>query len=253
MNLAIDAGNSRVKWGWHDGDRWTALASVSLIEFAAASHDINPFAATHEDPQRIVISNVAGEDARELLLNWTSTFDCAPLWLTGEAERCGVRSRYERPEQLGPDRWATLIAARAQHKGSCLVVNAGTATTVDMLSAKGEFLGGAIMPGVELMRFVLHEHTGRLPIQKGSLREAPRNTADAIETGCRHAQAGMVERMRRAMGGAPACVVSGGNGRQLADSLALPCRYVEHLVLDGLALIALDESAREAQRALRSG
>jgi type III pantothenate kinase len=249
MNLAIDAGNSRVKWGWHDGSRWTALASVSLVEFAAASHDINPFAATHEDPERIVISNVAGEGAQQLLVNWTSVFDAAPLWLTGEAARCGVRNRYERPEQLGPDRWAALVAAHALHQGGCLVVNAGTATTVDMLSAAGEFLGGVIVPGVELMRFVLHEHTGRLPMQEGSMRAAPRNTADAIETGCRHAQAGTVERMWRQMGANPLCIVSGGNGRELAELLPLPCRYVENLVLDGLGLIALDERAREASRA----
>ncbi len=253
MNLAIDAGNSRVKWGWHDGRRWTALATVSLVEFAAASHDINPFAATHEDPERIVISNVAGEGAHQLLVNWTSIFEAVPLWLTGEAERCGVRSRYERPEQLGPDRWAALVAARALHTGACLVVNAGTATTVDMLSADGEFTGGVILPGVELMRFVLHEHTGRLPIQEGRLREAPCNTADAIETGCRHAQAGTVERMLHAMGGNPLCIVSGGNGRQLIELLRLACRYVENLVLDGLGLIALDERARESSRALRSG
>ena len=63
MILAIDAGNSRVKWGWHDGRGWSSLATVSLIEFAAANHDINPFAATHENPERIVISNVAGEGA----------------------------------------------------------------------------------------------------------------------------------------------------------------------------------------------
>ena len=75
MILAIDAGNSRVKWGWHDGSGWSSLATVSLIEFAAANHDINPFAATHENPERIVISNVAGDDAHQLLINWTSIFD----------------------------------------------------------------------------------------------------------------------------------------------------------------------------------
>src|SRR5688572_12793185 len=165
MILAIDAGNSRVKWGWHDGSDWTSIATVSLIEFAATSDHINPFSVTHEDPERIIISNVAGEGAHHLLINWTSIFDVEPLWLRAEAERCGVRNLYERPEQLGPDRWAALIAARALHpSGPALVVNAGTATTVDMLSGDGRFLGGAILPGVELMRFVLHEHTGRLPL-----------------------------------------------------------------------------------------
>lgn len=238
MILAIDAGNSRVKWGWHDGSAWSSLASVSLIEFAAANHDINPFAATHENPARIVISNVAGDGAHQLLINWTSIFDAEPLWLTGEAERCGVRSRYERPEQLGPDRWAALVAARALHQGPSLVVNAGTATTADVLSAAGEFMGGLILPGVDLMRFVLHEHTGRLPLQEGKFVQTPRNTVDAIETGCRHAQAGAVERMARVAGAGAQCVVSGGAGKALIEQLGIPSRYVENLVLEGLARIA---------------
>ena len=259
MILAIDAGNSRVKWGWleHDGAagstelRWSSVATVSLIEFAASSDHVNPFSVTHEAPESIVISNVAGDGAHQLLVNWTSIFDAEPLWLRGEAERCGVRSRYERPEQLGPDRWAALVAARGLHSGACLVVNAGTATTVDMLAADGTFLGGAILPGVELMRFVLHEHTGRLPIQEGNYRDMPRNTLDAIETGCRHAQAGAIERLYRAfreLDANPLCVVSGGAGHSLMDQLSAPRRYVENLVLDGLARIALSER-RIAQEA----
>ncbi len=258
MILAIDAGNSRVKWGWLEDDptdsvrgglRWDSVATVSLIEFAATSDHVNPFSVTHETPERIVISNVAGEGAHQLLVNWTSIFDAEPFWLRGEAERLGVKSRYERPEQLGPDRWAALVAARAVHNGASLVVNAGTATTVDMLSADGTFLGGAILPGVELMRFVLHEHTGRLPIQPGEYRETPRNTVDAIETGCRHAQAGAIERMYRTLRELdpnPLCLVSGGAGVALMDQIAAPRRYVENLVLEGLARIALDERAKQA-------
>jgi type III pantothenate kinase len=257
MILAIDAGNSRVKWGWletasdgrgrpeQDGagsTRWSSIATVSLIEFAASGDHVNPFSVTHEAPESIVISNVAGDGAHQLLVNWTSIFDAEPLWLRAEPERCGVKNLYEHPEQLGPDRWAALIAARGLHSGACLVVNAGTATTVDMLTADGTFLGGAILPGVELMRFVLHEHTGRLPIEQGSLRDKPRNTLDAIETGCRHAQAGAIERMYRTfreLDANPLCIVSGGAGRPLMDQLSAPRRYVENLVLDGLARIAL--------------
>jgi type III pantothenate kinase len=94
------------------------------------------------------------------------------------------------------------------------------------------------------MRFVLHEHTGRLPIQDGDYRDAPRNTADAIETGCRHAQAGAVERLYRVFRDLelnPLCIVSGGAGLALVDQLTMPRRYVENLVLDGLAHIALHE------------
>jgi type III pantothenate kinase len=247
MMLCIDAGNSRVKWGWHDGAGWTSIATVSLIEFAASSDHINPFSVTHEAPERIVISNVAGDGAHQLLVNWTSIFDAEPLWLRADAERYGVKNSYEKPEALGPDRWAALIAARSLHNGASLVVNAGTATTVDMLTADGTFLGGAILPGVELMRFVLHEHTGRLPSQAGRATDMPRNTVDAIETGCRHAQAGAVEQMYRVfreVAPTPLCIVAGGAGRMLVDQLSMPRRYVENLVLDGLAHIALSERAR---------
>lgn len=251
MILAIDAGNSRVKWGWLESDgaggtRWASIATVSLVEFAATSDHVNPFSVTHEDPERIIISNVAGEGAHQLLVNWTRIFDAEPLWLKAEAERCGVKNRYEQPELLGADRWAALIAARALHHGASLVVNSGTATTVDMLAGDGTFLGGVILPGVELMRFVLHEHTGRLPLAQGSYRETPRNTLDAIETGCRHAQAGAVERMYRVfrdVAPAPLCIVAGGAGRALVDQLSMPRRYVENLVLDGLAHIVLAERA----------
>jgi type III pantothenate kinase len=96
---------------------------------------------------------------------------------------------------------------------------------------------------------VLHEHTGRLPIQEGAYRDMPRNTVDAIETGCRHAQAGAVERMYRVFRDLepnPLCIVSGGAGRVLVDQLAMPRRYIENLVLDGLAHIAL--TARAARK-----
>lgn len=248
MILAIDAGNSRVKWGWYQRDEqgdgkggggsWSSVASVSLIEFAASGDHVNPFSATHDNPSRIIISNVAGEGAYQLLVNWTSIFDADPHWLKGGAQTCGVKNGYERPEQLGPDRWAALVAARALEPGrACLVVNAGTATTMDALSRDGEFLGGVIVPGVDLMRFVLHEHTGSLPLQSGNFVATPRNTVDAIETGCRHAQAGAVERMQRVLGGDGVCLVSGGGGRALIERLELPCRYVKNLVLEGLARI----------------
>ena len=91
MNLCIDAGNSRVKWGWHDGSQWTALASVSLIEFAAATHDINPFAATHANPEKIIISNVAVK----VRINY---------WSTGRA--------YLRPNPIGCAAHRTPVACK---------------------------------------------------------------------------------------------------------------------------------------------
>jgi type III pantothenate kinase len=96
------------------------------------------------------------------------------------------------------------------------------------------------------MRFVLHEHTGRLPLDNGEHRDTPRKTSDAIETGCRHAQAGAVERMYRVLRDIelnPLCIVAGGAGRGLVDQLSMPRRYVENLVLEGLAQIVSSERA----------
>src|SRR5258706_15919476 len=116
MILAIDAGNSRVKWGWfeeHDKNGgWSSVATVSLIEFAASSDHVNPFSATHENPARIITSNVAGEGTHQLLVNWTSIFEAEPLWVKGEQHPCGARNGYERPERPGPARRARLRAAR---------------------------------------------------------------------------------------------------------------------------------------------
>src|SRR4051812_2626059 len=89
--LAIDAGNSRVKWGWHDGERWTSVATVSLIEFAASSDHVNPFSVTHADPEHIVISNVAGDGAPQPLLNWASLLLAQPPWLRPPARAGGPR------------------------------------------------------------------------------------------------------------------------------------------------------------------
>src|SRR4051794_25101364 len=85
--LAIDAGNSRVKWGWHDGERWTSVATVSLIEFAASSDHVNPFSVTHADPEHIVISNVAGGGAHPLLAHWTSNLRAQPPRLRAHARQ----------------------------------------------------------------------------------------------------------------------------------------------------------------------
>lgn len=106
------------------------------------------------------------------------------LWLRSSASACGVRNAYEQPERLGADWWAALIGARGQLVSDCLVVCAGTATTVERLDASGEFRGGRFLPGVDLMRASLARNTAQLPLAEGEFRMAPRNTMDAIVSGC---------------------------------------------------------------------
>ena len=151
------------------GGGWSSIANVSLIEFAASSDHINPFSATHDNPARIIISNVAGEGAHQLLVNWTSIFDAEPRM--GARRARALRraqplraARAARPRPLGgADRRAGAGAAAAPAWWS----TPAPAPRSTCSPPAGEFTGGLILPGIDLMRFVLHEHTGRLPLQEG--------------------------------------------------------------------------------------
>ncbi len=158
--------------------------------------------------------------------------------VTAAASACGVTNTYEPPERLGADRWAALIGARALERGACLVVDAGTATTADILGADGAFRGGVILPGVNLMKRALAQHAAQLPLSEGRLVAEPRRTADAIETGCLLAQAGVIERLHAGMEAGARCLVSGGNAAAIARTLRIEARVVDNLVLEGLIRIA---------------
>ena len=126
--------------------------------------------------------------------------------------------------------------------GHKLVVNAGTALTVDALTAAGRFLGGLIVPGPALMRRSLDRGTAGLRLTEGELRDLPTSTPEAITSGAIQACVGAVERLGKAMAahGAPPdrIILSGGAAAEIAASLPIAATLHEHLVLDGLVLIA---------------
>jgi type III pantothenate kinase len=159
-----------------------------------------------------------------------------------------VRNGYDRPEQLGADRWAALIGARQLHAGACLVVGAGTATTVDLLTADGVFRGGLILPGLALMRSSLAGAAAQLAEASGRHSDSPRNTDDAIVSGAIEATAGAIERMYRRIAGqpSPTCLLTGGAAGELEAHLHLPLRRVDDLVLQGLLLVADENGPRSS-------
>ena len=163
-----------------------------------------------------------------------------PTWVKAKRRECGVTNGYGRPDRLGADRWAALIGAWSILRGPCLVVTAGTATTVDILRGDGRFVGGAIIPGLELMKRSLARNTAGLPLARGRFSAEPRNTADAIETGCLLAQAGAIERAFATVEQGAACVLAGGAARRIVVHLGIPVRLVDNLVLEGLVRIAED-------------
>jgi type III pantothenate kinase len=238
MILAIDAGNSRVKWGLHDGRGWLSQGWADNGEMRVLGKAWRGMAT----PGRVVISNVAGAGMREALGALLSHWIVTPFWVTAEASACGVSNGYDNPAQLGSDRWAALVAAWGMRRAGCLVVNAGTALTADVLSDEGVFLGGVIVPGLVLMQQSLGAGTALGAQPCGRFTPLPGNTADAVYSGALQALAGAVESMWRELARVrprdPHCVLSGGTAQQLAPLLAMPVTAVENLVLEGLVRIA---------------
>jgi len=235
--LAIDAGNTRIKWGAHDGAHWLVQAWVDT----ACAEELKPALAGLPPLQAVVVSNVAGAALRELILRALPPAP-APRWIKSERVQCGVRNGYDDPAQLGCDRWAALIGARQLFGGPAVVVDAGTALTADALTGDGVFVGGIIVPGAELMRKALAEHTAALKPQPGKFGFFPDTTGDAIMSGAVNALAGAIERMARFLEEAgqpqPACVLSGGGAALLEPYLNLEVKVVDNLVLEGLLEIA---------------
>jgi type III pantothenate kinase len=234
--LAVDAGNTRIKWGVHDGAAWTAQGALPTAEAHRFGQALEALLAI----ERVVVANVAGDSARSALAVALAGLP-DPYWVVGMADQCGVRSSYADPAQLGPDRWAALIGARRRHAECCVVVNAGTTMTVDALSAESIFLGGFIVPGYDLMRRALDTHTARLRLSDGDFRFFPDRTQDAIASGALNALAGAVDRMCRYVVETgqeePIVIVSGGNAPLLLPHLSTGAQLVDNLVLDGLAVI----------------
>ena len=130
MILAVDAGNSRVKWALHDGrsfvrEGWAMHADLDALDAQWSSLPT---------PSVIVIANVAGDGIGERLRRFSERWKTAPRWVSSSRSQAGVSNRYDEPSQLGIDRWAALIGARRLSSDPCVVVNAGTAMTVDPLS-----------------------------------------------------------------------------------------------------------------------
>jgi len=241
--LLVDAGNTRVKWAIAQLDAapgaWIAHGAVAHAELdslraAWASHGV----------RRAVVSNVAGAAMRERLAALLPALLPAsqPEWFAARAELAGMRNRYRHPERLGADRFAAALGARSLYPGKALVVaTCGTATTVDALSADGDFLGGMILPGLGLMLGSLARGTAQLPEASADAVLPPvfaDHTLDAIRSGCLSAQAGAIERACAALP-AELCIVSGGAAHHVAPALLAPHRIVDNIVLMGLHVAAI--------------
>ncbi|MDB5915806.1 MAG: Type pantothenate kinase [Massilia sp.] len=237
MLLLIDAGNTRIKWALAADDaglgQWLDSGAVTHAELNHL-----PASWRHARVTRAIVSNVAGVKVRDQLQLMIPTLDIT--WFASVPELAGVRNGYRNPAQLGCDRFAAAIGARAlEPAGALVVATCGTATTIDALNPAGDFIGGMILPGLGLMAASLARNTAQLPqIAAGGASGATAagfadNTDDAILSGCLSAQAGAIERACGLLGPC-LCMLSGGAARYIAQALSTPYRMVDNIVLVGL-------------------
>jgi type III pantothenate kinase len=256
--LAADVGNTRVKFGAFEAAaaaRGGALPASLALWAAPIAGEIDWHAVTGRfEPwqARIVQAFVAGVNPggiERLMSRWPQ-----PVWPAATTiERAAdlpLSVNLERPDWVGIDRLLDAVAANVLRRPGepAIVIDAGTATTVDLVSADGSFEGGAILPGLELGARALHQYTALLPlIDVPELLEGPKvaslgkNTPDAIRSGLLYGQIGAIRelaaRLADSVAEAPLLLVTGGNGRLLAAALGDPYRFEPDLALRALAWV----------------
>jgi len=157
--------------------------------------------------------------------------------------KTGISVHTDNPREVGADRIVNALAAFHRFGGPCIVVDFGTATTYDAVSDKGEYVGGAIAPGIQISAAGLFAATARLPrVELATPRSViGKNTIESIQSGLVFGTAaevdGIVERMQKELGGAATVIATGG----LAELVAQHCHSIDHhepwLTLEGLRLI----------------
>ena len=269
MILTIDAGNSRTKWALFDDAGEVVWQGVCLnADIAAAA-----FLPDNQAANSTIIANVAGKAHAEKISARLQQFHInQPHWAKASAEACGLKNSYAQPETLGIDRWAAMIAAWQQIQAPCVVVNAGTAVTIDgvyPISAQnpsiGEFKGGLILPGLRLMQQSLGQATAQLPMPNETQTTPSnptrhnifaQNTADAILFGALHAIAGAITLMSHTLNAMfrtwPNVVMSGGDARPIYKNMTADVTrqtiIVDNLVLQGLYLLEKEAQQHQTPR-----
>lgn len=255
--LAIDIGNTRLKWAQYDAPAPGARLIAHGAEFLDHVDKLGEGAwATLAEPGTVLGCVVAGEAVRRRVEEQLEIWDVAPQWVVASEAEAGLRNGYDHPSRLGADRWVAMIGAWHRMLASgeprpIVVSMVGTAVTIEAIDATGRFMGGLILPGHGIMLRALESGTAGLHVPTGEVCDFPTNTSDALTSGGTYAIAGAMDRMvqnvRAHCGADPSCFMTGGAGWKMAPSLSIPFELVDNLIFDGLLQLAhAREQARRA-------
>lgn len=238
--LLIDAGSSRLKWAWWRERR--------IEDTGAIPHrgDIDG-AVTGIPPGRqiervLVVSVLDDTDTARLLSLLSQKTGVVPELADVATDCVGLTNGYENPRQLGLDRWLAMLGAFGRHPEALVVVDCGTAVTLDVVDADGLHLGGQIIPGLSAMRRGLAAATRLIINPAGALIDGNllgRSTERCIDAGTHHAVAALVDRVVNRYGqsaGMPRVIMTGGDAEKIAHLIEASVEIHPHLVLEGLAV-----------------
>ncbi|HEY48871.1 MAG TPA: type III pantothenate kinase [Dehalococcoidia bacterium] len=249
MLLATDIGNTNLVLGVFEGERlkatWRFSTDVHKLadEYAAVLANLLPLKglAFSDIESAIISSSVPPLVAvfEELCQRY---FEVTPT-VVGPGTKTGVRISIDNPREVGADRVVNAAAAHRLYGGPLIVIDFGTATTLDAVSAEGDYLGGAIAPGIEISAEALFEHAAKLPrVEMVRPQKAiGGNSVAAMQSGIIFGYVGLVEglvaRMRKELGGKAKVIATGGLANIIAKETTIIDALEPDLTLIGLSLI----------------
>ena len=242
MNLLIDSGNTFVKWAQQDDDG-LMLANRCHSNSIDRLHDIW---RGFDSPDRVIIANVAGEGvARDISSIVRELWKIDAEFIVSSRNCCGVTNSYHKPKQLGVDRWLAMAAAFQSTSGAVIIVDCGTAVTIDLVNMEGVFVGGAILPGLNTAYQSLR--SGTVAVEeinriKEEISPVAQSTEDGVAIGVLLGLVGGIERIIREQSAQldtfPEVYITGGDAEQLLPYLTIPAIIQPDLVLEGLRVFS---------------
>lgn len=244
MLLAIDIGNSATKFGVFDGEHLSKRFTAPTIRGKSADEiweTIEPEIDFHV--ARVVISSVVVELVDAFAELAENHFNTTPVIVDSSFD-FGLRIAYDPPSNAGTDRLVAASAAVRKYGKPCIVCSFGTATTVDAVNSKGEFIGGAIAPGINTLSEALFLKTSKLPrVELAKPAKAiGDSTSECIQSGIYYGYVGLVRelvaRIRAELGEEATVVATGGFVNLVAGEVDFVDHADESLILEGLSYLA---------------
>jgi type III pantothenate kinase len=244
--LAVDVGNTNTVLGLFDGERLFESYRIKTDPRVTADELALMFRgllAAHPAPDGVAVCSTVPAVLNELRLMFQRYFSGVHTVVVGPGVRTGVPLLYDNPREVGPDRVVNTLAAHTLYGGPAIVVDFGTSTNFDVVSARGEFLGGALAPGIEISVDALAARAARL--FKVELKR-PRSvigktTNEALQSGLLYGFAGqvdgMVRRISRELDAAPTVIATGGLSHLMVDVCETLDHHEPDLTLVGLRLV----------------